>query len=83
MAASEPPIYSLRPTLIAAIALCLCLCLCLCLSCTAGCISFPTSSDEATYRPPAFEPTLRPTHIPVPSPTIVFEPTDNLTAAVD
>ncbi len=58
--------------------------ICLILSCTTcGCTSFfSPDTDEGGYQqPPTFEPTVRPTHIPVPSPTIVCEPTVNRTAA--
>ena len=74
--ASSPPFR--RLTLAAAIAICLIV------SCTiCGCTSFfsPDPDEEVYRQPPTFKPTVRPTHIPVPSPTIMCEPTDNLTAA--
>lgn len=76
MAKRTSPSYVRRITFTAAIALCLVL---FCV--IAGCLSIPSGTDEGGYQPPTFEPTVRPTHIPAPSPTIVCEPTDNRTAA--
>ncbi|MDE4908078.1 hypothetical protein L0665_05575 [Methanogenium marinum] len=70
------PFFFRRITLITAIAVCLILS---CIAC--GCTSFSSGTDDDGYQPSTFEPTIRPTHIPIPSPTIVCEPTDNLTAA--
>ncbi|WFN33778.1 hypothetical protein L1S32_07965 [Methanogenium sp. S4BF] len=77
MATSGPPSFFLRLSLTAAIAICLIL-----FCSISGCTSFPSGTDEGGYQPPTFEPTVRPTQIPVPSPTIVCEPTDNRTRAV-
>ncbi|WAI02113.1 hypothetical protein [Methanogenium organophilum] len=76
MARALFPLHFRHITLIAAVALCLILFCSIC-----GCLSIPPGTDEGEYQPSTFEPTVRPTHIPVPSPTIVSEPTDNRTGA--
>ena len=46
--------------------------ICLILSCTTcGCLSFSPGPDDGAYQPSTFEPTVRPTHIPAPSPTMI------------
>lgn len=77
MVTSGPPPLIRRITLFTAVAVCFILFSSIC-----GCTSFSSGENEGGYQPPTFEPTVRPTHIPVPSPTIVCEPTGNQTTVV-
>ena len=78
MAKQKTPLLFLRIALVAAVAICLIL---FCTTC--GCTSFlsPETDEGAYQQPSTFEPTVHPTNIPVPSPTMVCEPTKNLTKA--
>jgi len=72
MPAQRSPQLSSRSALTTGIAICLIL---FCTTC--GCLSIPFGPDDGVYQPSTFEPTVRPTHIPAPSPTMVCVPPGN------